>query len=62
MHPLPELMRRWRRRHGLSQAGAAAALGVSKRAVENWEQGRAVPRSLALETLTRRLSQPPTTP
>lgn len=32
-----------RSRSGLSQADFAAALGVSKRTLENWEQGRAEP-------------------
>lgn len=32
-----------RTRSGLSQADFAATLGVSKRTLENWEQGRAVP-------------------
>lgn len=32
-----------RSRSGLSQAEFAAALGVSKRTLENWEQGRAEP-------------------
>jgi putative transcriptional regulator len=32
-----------RSRSGLSQAEIAAALGVSKRTLENWEQGRAEP-------------------
>ena len=59
-YPLPQLLRRWRRRYGLTQAGAAEILGVSKRAVENWEQGRAIPRSLALEALTSKLTKPPT--
>lgn len=32
-----------RNRSGMSQAEFAAALGVSKRTLENWEQGRAEP-------------------
>ena len=32
-----------RSRSGMSQAEFAAALGVSKRTLENWEQGRAEP-------------------
>lgn len=36
-----------RARSGLSQAAFARALGVSKRTLENWEQGRAEPTGAA---------------
>lgn len=40
-----------RARSGLSQADFAQALGVSKRTVENWEQGRAEPTGAARRLL-----------
>ena len=40
MKPLrPEDLREWRARHGLTQKTFALFLGVSKGAVEKWEQG-----------------------
>jgi transcriptional regulator with XRE-family HTH domain len=43
--PLAERMRAWRDAKGLSQADAAALVGVSQRNWQNWEQGhRANPR------------------
>lgn len=35
----PGELREWRIRCGYTQAQAAAALGVSLRAIQNWEQG-----------------------
>jgi len=40
-----------RARSGLSQADFAQALGVSKRTLENWEQGRAEPTGAARRLL-----------
>jgi putative transcriptional regulator len=40
-----------RLKSGLSQAEFAAALGVSKRTVEQWEQGRREPSGAALALL-----------
>lgn len=37
---LPESLKRWRKRHGLTQAEAAKALGVSPRMFQNYEGGR----------------------
>jgi len=48
---LPTLLRRWRSRHKLSQGGAAEKLGVSRRAIEAWEQGINRPRGLGLAAL-----------
>ena len=44
-------LRAWRRIHGLSQGGAAVQLGVSRRSLENWEQGVNAPTGLALTAL-----------
>jgi transcriptional regulator with XRE-family HTH domain len=55
-------LREWRERLGLTQAGAAAVLGVSQRAVENWEQGVNQPRGLALRALLQVISEPSRTP
>ena len=35
----PDDFRAWRARLGLSQVGASVALGVTPKAVENWEGG-----------------------
>lgn len=35
----PEVMREWRRRHGLSQTAAGELIGVSRQAVQHWESG-----------------------
>ena len=40
-----------REKAGLSQSGFAQALGVSKRTVENWEQGRRRPAGTARSLL-----------
>lgn len=42
---------RVRLKSGLSQAQFAAALGVSKRTLEQWEQGRRVPSGAAKQLL-----------
>lgn len=36
----PAALKRWRSRLALSQAGAAEALGISVRTLQEWEQGR----------------------
>jgi DNA-binding transcriptional regulator YiaG len=48
---IPAALRRWRKRHGLTQAAAAARLGTNTKAVQNWEQGASRPRGLALSSL-----------
>ena len=40
-------VRAWRKRENLSQSEAALRLQISKRTLQEWEQGRAEPRGLA---------------
>ena len=40
-------LRAWRERENLSQSEAALKLQISKRTLQEWEQGRAVPHGLA---------------
>jgi DNA-binding transcriptional regulator YiaG len=47
----PAEIRRIRRQNNWSVKNLADQLGVSPRTVENWEQGRRVPTSLALVNL-----------
>jgi DNA-binding transcriptional regulator YiaG len=46
----------WRKRRKLSQSVAALKLKVSPRTLQEWEQGRATPRHLALETLREKIA------
>jgi len=55
----PEEIRRRRDTQGLSQEDLAKALGVSRRAVTNWETGAAVPGGKNLRGLDRVLGDPP---
>jgi DNA-binding transcriptional regulator YiaG len=48
-------LRAWRKRNRLSQSQAALKLKVSRRTLQEWEQGRATPRHLALETLREKI-------
>jgi DNA-binding transcriptional regulator YiaG len=41
----------WRKRNDFSQSEAALKLQVSKRTLQEWEQGRAQPRHLALASI-----------
>jgi DNA-binding transcriptional regulator YiaG len=41
----------WRERNDLSQSEAAIKLRVSKRTLQEWEQGRAEPRHLAMDAI-----------
>jgi DNA-binding transcriptional regulator YiaG len=43
----PRKVRAWRERNNLSQSEAALKLQISKRTLQQWEQGRAVPGGLA---------------
>jgi len=41
----------WRKRNKFSQSKAALKLKLSVRTLQEWEQGRSMPRHLALEAL-----------
>jgi DNA-binding transcriptional regulator YiaG len=43
----PTQLRAWRKKENLSQSEAALRLKISKRTLQEWEQGRAVPHGLA---------------
>jgi putative transcriptional regulator len=47
----------WRKRNSLSQSKAALKLKVSPRTLQEWEQGRATPRHLALEALREKIGK-----
>ena len=49
------LVLRWRTLRQLSQAKAAALLGVPHRTFQDWEYGRRAPKGLALELITHKL-------
>jgi putative transcriptional regulator len=51
-------LRAYRTARGLSQSGAAAALGVSLRTLQEWEQGRRTPCGLARTHLDQLLQNP----
>ena len=40
-------LRAWRKRENLSQSEAALRLQISKRTLQEWEQGRAIPNGIA---------------
>ncbi len=48
---LTERLYQWRKKNDFSQSEAALKLQVSTRTFQEWEQGRAVPRHLALEAV-----------
>ncbi len=48
---LANQLRAWREANNLSQGTAAARLGVTRRSIENWEQGIRTPQGLALQAL-----------
>jgi DNA-binding transcriptional regulator YiaG len=50
------LILKWRTSRKLTQAKAAALLGVHWRTFQDWEYGRRTPRGLALELITDKLS------
>ena len=47
----------WRKKNDLSQSEAALRLNISKRTLQEWEQGRAKPRHLAMAAITAALSR-----
>lgn len=57
MKLLPTLLRRWRRRRGLSQSQAAPVLGVPLKTLQNWEHGRNTPGTLARAHLDQLLAK-----
>lgn len=46
-YTFPRRLRAWRERQNLSQREAALRLQISKRTLQEWEQGRAAPRGFA---------------
>ena len=46
-----ERLYEWRRKKNFSQGEAALKLKISKRTLQEWEQGRAQPHHLALDVL-----------
>lgn len=49
-------LKTWRHQRGFSQRDAAQVLGVPKRTLQDWEQGRRRPRGLSLTALCEKLS------
>ncbi len=49
---LSERLYDWRKTNDLSQSEAALKLKISKRTLQEWEQGRAEPRHLAVNAIT----------
>jgi transcriptional regulator with XRE-family HTH domain len=43
MSEFGEQLKAWREAHGFSQADAAEHLNISKRTLQNWEQGKSTP-------------------
>lgn len=54
-----ETIRTERERLGLTQAGAAARLGVSKSVIEKWEAGTRTPLAITQEGALARLRSTP---
>lgn len=54
----PADLKSWRAALGLTQAGAAAALGVSKRTYEGWEAGRPPEQPSLLELACGAVEKP----
>jgi DNA-binding transcriptional regulator YiaG len=48
---LGERLYEWRKKNDFSQSEAALQLQISKRTLQEWEQGRAQPRHLALDAI-----------
>ena len=53
---LAEQIDTWRTKHGLTQKAAAAQLEVSVRTLENWNQGRYIPKGFALKSLLEKIT------
>jgi DNA-binding transcriptional regulator YiaG len=54
---LAERLYEWRRKKDFSQSEAAVKLQISKRTLQEWEQGRAEPRHLALDAINLLIKQ-----
>ena len=48
---LPQKLRAWRKAQKLSQSQAALKLGVTIDTLQNWEQGRHIPRPFVLRVV-----------
>jgi DNA-binding transcriptional regulator YiaG len=51
----PRRLRAWRERKNLSQSEAALKLQISKRTLQEWEQGRAAPSGFARSAIEKAL-------
>jgi DNA-binding transcriptional regulator YiaG len=49
---LADRLYEWRKKNDLSQGEAALKLKISMRTLQEWEQGRAQPRGLALTAIS----------
>ncbi|HKP05426.1 MAG TPA: helix-turn-helix transcriptional regulator [Chthoniobacterales bacterium] len=49
--PFGERLYEWRKKNNFSQSEAALKLRISRRTLQEWEQGRARPRHLAFEAM-----------
>ena len=49
--PLSERLYQWRKKNDFSQGEAALNLQISTRTLQEWEQGRARPRHLAMQAI-----------
>jgi DNA-binding transcriptional regulator YiaG len=49
--PFGERLYEWRKKNDFSQSEAALKLRISTRTLQEWEQGRARPRHLALDAV-----------
>jgi len=48
----PQLIKRYRLRHGLTQGRLATAIGVSQRTVSRWERGALRPSEASLAAIS----------
>jgi len=56
---LSDSLKSWRKRHKLSQSAAAIELRISRRTLQEWEQGRAVPHDIVVKALAMLLATKP---
>jgi transcriptional regulator with XRE-family HTH domain len=55
----PELLRKLRKKAGLSQSGLAKRAGLSVRSIQNWEQGHRGPSAQGIIALAQGLKVAP---